>query len=285
MKRILVTGANGQLGNALKVLSVGFLSFKFIYADIDVLDLVDRDAVFAFVETNKIDYILNCAAYTAVDKAEDDQVLCNLVNHIATKNIGEAATKFDVKVIHVSTDYVFDGTNYKPYEETDSTCPVSVYGRTKLAGEKALFEVCPGAIVIRTSWLYSEFGNNFVKTMLRLGEERDKLYVVYDQIGTPTYAGDLASAILTIVDTEAFLPGVYHFSNEGVCSWYDFTIRIHQLAGIACRVYPIETKDYPTKAVRPHYSVLNKSKIKSTYQITIPYWEESLKRVISHLTK
>lgn len=285
MKRILITGANGQLGNSLKVLSAGYPAFEFIYADIDVLDLADRDAVFSFVEANQINYILNCAAYTTVDKAEDDERLCALVNHIGVKNIGEAAARFDVKVVHVSTDYVFDGTNYKPYEETDATCPVSVYGRTKLAGEKALFDVCPGSIVIRTSWLYSEFGNNFVKTMLGLGQERDKLYVIYDQVGTPTYAGDLASAMLSIVAAEAFIPGIYHFSNEGVCSWYDFATRIHQLAGINCRVYPIETKDYPTRAARPHYSVLNKSKIKRTYQIIIPHWEESLRKVISYLTK
>lgn len=285
MKQVLVTGSNGQLGNALKTLSSGYPSFRFIYADIDVLDLTDRNAVFSFVETNKIDYILNCAAYTAVDKAEEDQALCTLVNHVGVKNIGEAASQFKIKVIHVSTDYVFDGTNHKPYEETDATNPVSIYGKTKLAGEKALFEACPESIVIRTSWLYSEFGNNFVKTMLRLGKERDQLSVVYDQVGTPTYAGDLALAMLTILQSGEFIPGIYHYSNEGVCSWYDFTIRIHQLAGIDCRIYPIETKDYPTKAIRPHYSVLNKRKIKSTYQISIPHWEESLKNVIFQLTK
>lgn len=285
MKRVLVTGANGQLGNALKVLAPDYPSCEFIYADIDTLDLTDKEAVFSFVESHKVDYLLNCAAYTAVDKAEDDQALCALVNHTAVKNIGEAAAHFNVKVIHVSTDYVFDGTNYKPYEETDSTCPVSVYGKTKLAGEQALLEAAPGSVIIRTSWLYSEFGNNFVKTMLRLGQEREKLTVIFDQVGTPTYAGDLASAMLAIVEAEEIIPGVYHFSNEGVCSWYDFTIRIHQLAGINCQVSPIETKDYPTKAARPHYSVLNKSKIKSTYQIVIPHWEESLRKVISHLTK
>ncbi len=285
MKQILVTGSNGQLGNAVKTLSSGYPSFRFIYADIDVLDLTDRDAVFSFVEANKIDCILNCAAYTAVDKAEDDEKLCALVNHTGVGNIGAAASRFNIKVIHVSTDYVFDGTNYKPYEETDVPHPVSVYGKTKLAGEQVLLEACPGSIIIRTSWLYSEFGNNFVKTMLRLGKERGELSVVYDQVGTPTYAGDLALAMLTMVEAGEFVPGVYHFSNEGVCSWYDFTIRIHQLAGIACRVYPIETKDYPTKAARPHYSVLNKSKIKNTYRISIPHWEESLRKVISQLTK
>lgn len=285
MKQILVTGANGQLGNALKALAHRHASFHFIFADIDLLDLTNKEAVFAFLEKNKVDYILNCAAYTAVDRAEDEQALCERVNSTAVKYLGEAAKRFQARVIHISTDYVFDGTNYKPYTETDTTCPVSVYGQTKLAGEKALQEVCPEAVIIRTSWLYSEYGNNFVKTMLRLGRERDELAVVFDQVGTPTYAGDLAEAMLAITTAETFTPGVYHFSNEGVCSWYDFTIRIHQLAGISCRVLPIETKDYPTKAARPHYSVLNKSKIKQTYQLAIPHWEESLRKVISYLTK
>jgi len=285
MKNILVTGSNGQLGNALRTLAPLYGNFRFIYADIDILDLADKDAVFSFFETNKIDYILNCAAYTAVDKAENDQVLCDLVNHKGVKNIGEAAAQFQAKVIHISTDYVFDGTSYRPYLETDKACPVSVYGKTKFAGEEALLKICPESVIIRTSWLYSEFGNNFVKTMLRLGKERDQLYVIYDQVGTPTYAGDLASAMLKIADSKEFVPGVYHFSNEGVCSWYDFTIKIHQLSGTICQIYPIETKDYPTKAARPHYSVLNKSKIKSTYQLVIPHWEESLKKMLSHLTK
>ncbi|MDD4516277.1 dTDP-4-dehydrorhamnose reductase [Massilibacteroides sp.] len=285
MKKILVTGANGQLGSCLKSLAVDFPSYCFLYADIDVLDLADKDAVFAYFKENELTYVLNCAAYTAVDKAEDDQRLCSLVNCDAVKNIGEAAALFHIKVIHVSTDYVFDGTNYKPYQETDPTCPISVYGKTKLAGEQALMQVCPESVIIRTSWLYSEFGNNFVKTMLRLGKERDQLSVIYDQIGTPTYAGDLASAMLAIVHADTFVPGLYHFSNEGVCSWYDFTIRILQLAGIDCRVSPIETKDYPTKAARPHYSVLNKSKIKSTYKIVIPHWEASLNKMLPLLMK
>lgn len=285
MKQILVTGANGQLGNALKALAHRYACFNFIYADIDVLNLTNREAVFSFIEKNKVDYILNCAAYTAVDRAEDDRALCEQINHTALKHLGEAASRFQARVIHISTDYVFDGTNYKPYTETDAPCPVSVYGQTKLAGEKALQEVCPKAVIIRTSWLYSEYGNNFVKTMLRLGKEKEELSVVFDQVGTPTYAGDLACAMLTITTAENFIPGVYHFSNEGVCSWYDFTIRIHQLAGINCRVFPIETKDYPTKAARPHYSVLNKSKIKQTYSLVIPHWEESLRKVISYLTE
>lgn len=285
MKRVLVTGGNGQLGNALKVIASHYPSLCLLFTDVQELDLTDSVALAAFVKDQSIDYVLNCAAYTAVDKAEDESELCDLVNHIGVKNIGEVASRFDVKVIHISTDYVFDGTNYKPYVETDRTAPASVYGNTKLEGEKALFEACPESIVIRTSWLYSEYGNNFVKTMLRLGTEREELRVVFDQVGTPTYAGDLASAMLTIAAGELFVPGIYHFSNEGVCSWYDFTIRIHQLADIQCRVLPVESSEYPTKAKRPHYSVLNKSKIKNTYQLTIPYWEESLRKVISYLTK
>lgn len=285
MKRVLVTGGNGQLGNALKAIASHYPSLCLLFTDVQELDLTDSVALAAFVKDQSIDYILNCAAYTAVDKAEDESELCDLVNHIGVKNIGEVASRFDVKVIHISTDYVFDGTSYKPYVETDRTAPASVYGNTKLEGEKALFEACPESIVIRTSWLYSEYGNNFVKTMLRLGTEREELRVVFDQVGTPTYAGDLASAMLTIAAGELFVPGIYHFSNEGVCSWYDFTIRIHQLAGIQCRVLPVESSEYPTKAKRPHYSVLNKSKIKNTYQLTIPYWEESLRKVISYLTK
>lgn len=283
MKSVLVTGSNGQLGNALRSLEAAHTSLRFSYADIEDLDLTDKDAVISFFKGNRIDYILNCAAYTAVDKAEDDQELCDLVNHIGVRNIAEAAAHINAKVIHISTDYVFDGTNYRPYTESDNACPVSVYGKTKLKGEQALLSVCLDSVIIRTSWLYSEFGNNFVKTMLRLGREKEELSVIFDQIGTPTYAGDLASAMLAVVEAEQFIPGIYHFSNEGVCSWYDFAIKIHQIAGVECHVKPIETKDYPTKAARPHYSVLNKFKIKSTYGIAIPHWEASLKKMLSLL--
>ena len=202
------------------------------------------------------------------------------MNSFAVCVLGEAAREAGAKMIHISTDYVFSGTGYRPYKETDGTRPVSVYGRTKLAGEEGLMEVCPDAVIIRTAWLYSEFGSNFVKTVLRLGKERDELGFVFDQIGTPTYAGDLAAIILSVVTADekgAFVPGIYHYSNEGVCSWYDFTVKILQIAGIDCRIRPIETKDYPTKAVRPPYSVLSKSKIKETYGIAIPHWEASLR--------
>ncbi|WP_293711971.1 dTDP-4-dehydrorhamnose reductase [uncultured Parabacteroides sp.] len=280
MKTILVTGANGQLGNSIRVLSGQYPQYNFLFTDVDTLDITDPAAVKAAVKDNQVNYIINCAAYTAVDKAEDNEELCRRLNSFAVCVLGEAAREAGAKMIHVSTDYVFSGTGYRPYKETDGTRPVSVYGRTKLAGEEGLMEVCPDAVIIRTAWLYSEFGSNFVKTVLRLGKERDELGFVFDQIGTPTYAGDLAAMILSVVTADekgAFVPGIYHYSNEGVCSWYDFTVKILQIAGIDCRIRPIETKDYPTKAVRPPYSVLNKSKIKETYKIVIPHWETSLR--------
>lgn len=280
MKTILVTGANGQLGNSIRVLSGQYPQYNFLFTDVDTLDITDPAAVKAAIKDNQVNYIINCAAYTAVDKAEDNEELCRRLNSFAVCVLGEAAREAGAKMIHVSTDYVFSGTGYRPYKETDGTRPVSVYGRTKLAGEEGLMEVCPDAVIIRTAWLYSEFGSNFVKTVLRLGKERDELGFVFDQIGTPTYAGDLAAMILSVVTADekgAFVPGIYHYSNEGVCSWYDFTVKILQIAGIDCRIRPIETKDYPTKAVRPPYSVLNKSKIKETYGVTIPHWEASLR--------
>ncbi|MCL1943036.1 MAG: dTDP-4-dehydrorhamnose reductase [Candidatus Azobacteroides sp.] len=287
MKNVLITGSNGQLGNEIRVLSDRFRSFRFFFTDIEELDICNLQAVRTFLSGNNIAYIVNCAAYTAVDKAEDDPELCYKVNRDAPGNLGEAAEEYGAKVIHVSTDYVFDGTNYKPYVETDPVCPVSVYGKSKLEGERALTTVCPESMVIRTAWLYSGFGNNFMKTMLRLGKERDSLNVVFDQVGTPTYAADLASCILQILDfseKNTFKPGIYHYSNEGVCSWYDFTISIHKSAGITnCKVLPIEGTDYPAKAPRPHYSVLNKKKIKETFGISIPHWEESLNTAIHGL--
>lgn len=287
MKNILVTGANGQLGNSIRCLAGLYPAYTFLFTDVDTLDICDASAVCSFVQEQKVDYILNCAAYTAVDKAEDNEEVCLHINRDAVRNLGVAAEKGGAKIVHVSTDYVFDGTNHCPYVETDLTCPVSVYGKTKLAGEQVLQEVCPDSVVIRTAWLYSEFGSNFMKTMLRLGSTQDKIRVIFDQVGTPTYAGDLARAMLTIVDKAekgSFVPGIYHFSNEGVCSWYDFTVSILRLAGIDCPVIPIETKEYPTRAARPHYSVLNKGKIKATYGMVIPHWEESL-RVCLHNSK
>ena len=290
MKNILVTGSYGQLGNEVRILSAAYPEYNFMFTDVDSLDICDKDELIDFVTGNDIRYIINCAAYTAVDKAEDDTELCEKINATAVKNLGIAAAEAGAGIIHVSTDYVFDGTSCRPYTEDMPTKPCSVYGKTKLKGEKNLLKVCPNAIVIRTAWLYSPFGNNFVKTMIKLGSERESLNVIFDQVGTPTYAEDLADAILKAmnqtIDTDHDKGGVYHFSNEGVCSWYDFTLKIHEIAGIkTCKVNPIETKDYPTKAARPHYSVLNKTKIKQAFNITIPHWEASLKNCIKELSE
>lgn len=286
MKTILVTGANGQLGNSIRLLAKHYPQYNFLFTDVDTLDITDPQAVGKAIKDNQVDYVVNCAAYTAVDKAEDDEELCRRLNSYAVGVLGKAAHEAGAKMVHVSTDYVFSGTSCLPYKETDETRPVSAYGRTKLAGEQILQEVCPEAVIIRTAWLYSEFGSNFVKTVLRLGKERDELRFVFDQIGTPTYAGDLAAAVMAVVAADekgAYVPGIYHYSNEGVCSWFDFTIKILEIAGISSRVFPIETKEYPTKAVRPPYSVLNKSKIKQTYGIAIPHWEASLRVCLEKL--
>lgn len=280
MKKILVTGAGGQLGRSIRVREDRLFGFGFTYVDVDALDLTDREATEAFVHESHPDYIVNCAAYTAVDRAESDVCRCRQVNCDAVRHLGEAARVEKARLLHVSTDYVFDGRQCRPYAETDPTCPTSVYGQTKLEGEQVLAEVCPDAVIVRTAWLYSEFGNNFVKTMLRLGNERPQLSVVFDQVGTPTYAGDLADALLSIIEHSEkgeYASGTYHYSNEGVCSWYDFAWKIMQLGGLSCDVCPIETKDYPTPARRPVFSVLNKAKIKSVYGLCIPHWESSLR--------
>jgi dTDP-4-dehydrorhamnose reductase len=247
------------------------------------LDITDQKAVEAFVSDNEIDGIVNCAAYTAVDKAEENKELCATLNTVAPVYLAAAIEKRGGWIIQISTDYVFDGTKHTPYVETDTTCPNSVYGSTKLEGELGVTKCCKRAMIIRTAWLYSTFGNNFVKTMIRLGQERPELGVIFDQIGTPTYAHDLAVAIFEAFE-QGVKPGVYHFSNEGVISWYDFTKAIHRIAGIkACKVRPLHTEEYPTPANRPHYSVLDKTKIKQTYGIEIPYWEESLEACIKKL--
>jgi dTDP-4-dehydrorhamnose reductase len=281
MQTILVTGCNGQLGSEMQVAANRFPSFQYIYTDVAELDICDKNTLDAFVKENGVNIIVNCAAYTAVDKAEDDIELCYKINRDAVKNIGEVASENNLKVVHVSTDYVFDGTNYLPYTEDLPVCPATVYGKSKLEGELALMESCSQAVILRTAWLYSSFGNNFVKTMIKLGTERESLNVIFDQVGTPTYAADLADAILCLLSNETFVPGIYHYSDEGVCSWYDFTKTIHRIANVTCNVQPIETKDYPARTPRPHYSVLNKSKIKSTYNISIPHWEESLEKCIN----
>ena len=286
MKKILVTGAYGQLGSEMKVISAQYPQYHFIFTDVDTLDICNETTLNNFFEINKVDFIVNCAAYTAVDKAEDDFDKAYLINKEAVRLLGQSATKIGAKIIHVSTDYVFDGTSYLPYTEDMKICPQTVYGKSKAEGENELFKACKNAVIVRTSWLYSSFGNNFVKTMMKLGAEKEKLTVIFDQIGTPTYAADLATAIMKIVSAETFVPGIFHFSNEGVCSWYDFTISIHKAANIkTCKVLPIESKDYPVRTPRPHYSVLNKMKIKSTYHFEIPHWEDGLLRCMSILKK
>lgn len=273
---ILITGVNGQLGNEMRVLSAAYPQHTYSFTDVQELDICDAAAVRAFVSGHRIDVVVNCAAYTAVDKAEDNPDLCDRLNHLAPGYLAEAAEAVGAALIQVSTDYVFDGTGHVPYREDDAPCPNSVYGRTKLAGEETVMQKCSRAMIVRTAWLYSTFGNNFVKTMLRLGRERESLGVVFDQIGTPTYAADLARAIFAAIK-QGIVPGIYHFSNEGVCSWYDFTVAIHRLAGITtCRVSPLHTDEYPAKAHRPYYSVLDKTRIKQTYGIDIPHWEVSL---------
>lgn len=280
---ILITGCNGQLGNEMQLLEKENPQHVYFNTDVAELDITDREAVMSFVEHNNIDGIVNCAAYTAVDKAEDNAALCELLNATAPAYLAEAVGKRGGWMIQVSTDYVFDGTKHTPYAETDPTSPDSVYGTTKLAGEQAVTAACPDSMIIRTAWLYSTFGNNFVKTMIRLGRERSELGVVFDQIGTPTCAGDLAAAIMTAIN-KGIVPGVYHFSDEGVTSWYDFTKAIHRIAGITtCHVRPLHTDEYPAKANRPAYSVLDKTKIKEVFGIEIPHWEESLAGCITKL--
>ncbi len=283
MKNILITGANGQLGNEMRVLSAENADYNYFFTDVAELDICNEQAVMDFVKENNIHVLVNCAAYTAVDKAEDNIELCTKLNSDAVGYLAKAAEANGAEFIQISTDYVFDGTNHIPYKETDKPCPNSVYGSTKLAGERHALTDCSKAMVIRTAWLYSTFGNNFVKTMIRLGREREALGVVFDQIGTPTYARDLARAIFAAI-RQGVVPGVYHFSNEGVCSWYDFTKAIHRVAGITtCKVSPLHTDEYPAKAPRPNYSVLDKTKIKNTYHIEIPHWEESLAACINSL--
>ena len=280
---ILITGCNGQLGNEMQLLEKNYPQHQFYNTDVAELDITDQAAIESFVADNEIDGIVNCAAYTAVDKAESSKELCTSLNTVAPAYLAAAVEKRGGWIIQVSTDYVFNGKAHTPYREDDTPSPDSVYGSTQLAGDLAVQKFCSRAMLIRTAWLYSTFGNNFVKTMLRLGKEKQQLGVIFDQIGTPTYAGDLAMAIMTAIE-KGIVPGVYHFSNEGVISWYDFTKAIHRIAGITtCHVRPLHTSEYPTPANRPAYSVLDKTKIKQTYDIEIPYWEESLAKCIEKL--
>ncbi|HOG05200.1 MAG TPA: dTDP-4-dehydrorhamnose reductase [Paludibacter sp.] len=283
MQTVLVTGSKGQLGNEIQVLAPSYPQFNFIFTDIEELDICNRQSVDDFFAAHKIDLLINCAAYTAVDRAEDDRLMCYQINKDAVGYLGEASARHGVKMLHISTDYVFDGKSYIPYTEEIPMSPTSVYGQSKAEGEQLLTSVLQDAVIVRTSWLYSSFGNNFVKTMLRLGRERTSLQVVFDQVGTPTYAADLADALLQIISAGKLIPGIYHYSNEGVCSWYDFALAIFKLAKIECDVLPINSKDYPTKTPRPHYSVLNKQKVKSIYNLRIAHWEDSLRLCIQKL--
>jgi dTDP-4-dehydrorhamnose reductase len=291
IKTILVTGSSGQLGQSLKGIAKNYPELMFTFATRTDLDLSSEQSIDDYFEQHHVDLIINCAAYTAVDKAESEPTLADQINHLAVKQLAEIAKHQNTKLIHISTDYVFNGQQYRPYIESDDVAPQSVYGESKLKSEQALLDALPNnGLIIRTSWVYSAYGNNFVKTMLGLGQERDSLNVIFDQVGTPTYAGDLAEAIMSIVGSETFnqqqvTSEIYHYSNEGVCSWYDFAKTIFELSNIDCDVSPIETKDYPTPATRPHYSLLNKAKIKQQFAMTIPYWKDSLQACISQLAQ
>lgn len=288
--KILVTGSNGQLGSELSEISINYPEWEFFFTDVDTLDITNEKDVDAFLRKNKPELIINCAAFTAVDKAETVTHPAHQLNSVGPGILARLSKKYKSGLIHISTDYVYDGQSHKPYEEFDPVNPAGVYGKTKLAGERLIRSGNPKAVIIRTSWLYSTYGSNFVKTMLKLGQERDELKVVFDQVGTPTYAADLAGALFTIA--EAFMsnpkdvvPGIYHYSNEGVASWYDFTQAIFELAGISCKVWPVLSAEFPTAAQRPHYTVLNKSKIKTTFNIKIPYWKSSLNKCINKIKK
>ncbi|WP_278714352.1 dTDP-4-dehydrorhamnose reductase [Alistipes finegoldii] len=285
MLNILITGANGQLGRSLQRL--GCVSpHNYLFTDVAELDITDAGAVLRAVREQGIDVIVNCAAYTDVEKAEEDEARADLLNHKAAGNLAAAAKETGATLFHVSTDYVFDGTAHTPYTEDVTPSPLGAYGRTKLAGEEAVKASGCRYLIFRTAWLYSEYGHNFLKTMLRLTSERDTLQVVFDQIGTPTYAGDLALAIFSIIESERYAgnEGVYHFTDEGVCSWYDFATEIAAAAGHdSCRIIPCHTSEFPTKAQRPAYSVLDKTKIKTTFQMDIPHWREAMKYCLEKL--
>lgn len=281
---ILVTGSNGQVGSEIKSISSDY-SYNFFFTDRNNIDITSKDDIRKFSQTNSINVIINCAAYTAVDKAESDHQNADLVNRKAVKKLSIVAKELNIKLIHISTDYVFDGKNFKPYVEEFQTNPQSVYGKTKLDGENEMRDINPlNSIIIRTSWVYSYYGNNFVKTMLRLGKEKEELGVIFDQVGTPTYAKDLAITILDIIpQIENSKVEVYNYSNEGVLSWYDFAKEIMKMAKLNCKIKPIETYQYPTPAKRPHFSLLNKSKIKSKFNLEIPYWKDGLDDCLKRL--
>ncbi|MDA7558645.1 dTDP-4-dehydrorhamnose reductase [Flavobacteriaceae bacterium] len=286
MYKILVTGGNGQLGSEIKELSSSFTNDSFFFTDTSNLDITNHAAVAAFIKINDIDVIVNCAAYTAVDKAESEPKLVDAINHLAVKNLAIIAKERGAKLIHISTDYVFDGTSHKPYVETDTPNPQSVYGQTKLDGELAIQAVNPSnSIIIRTSWVYSTYGSNFVKTMLRIGQEHKEISVVSDQIGSPTYAGDLAKVILKILPTiKNEQVAIYHFTNSGTCSWSEFAKAIFKIKGMEVKVHPITTSQYPTLAKRPQYSVMKTGYPASLYNLNIPQWKAALERCLKKMS-
>lgn len=282
---ILITGCNGQLGSELRLLQSASANHTFFNTDVEELDITNQEAVEAFVTSHQIEGIVNCAAFTAVDLAETEREKCTTLNTLAPAYLATAIEKQGGWMIQISTDYVFNGKSHRPYLEDDTPSPDSVYGSTKLAAELGVSKFCKRSMIIRTAWLYSSFGKNFVKTMLRLGREKETLGVVFDQVGTPTYARDLAKAIMHIIE-KGIQPGVYHYTDEGVASWYDFTKSIHRIAGIdTCKVSPLHTEEYPTPAKRPPYSILDKTKIKQAYGLEIPHWEDSLRECLSILNQ
>ena len=284
MKKIVVTGATGQLGSELKVLFENFAQYEWIFADRTQVSLDNLAVLKEQLESIQPNVILNCAAYTAVDRAEIEPELADIINHQAVETIAQYANENQVQLIHVSTDYVFDGKSAIALTETAETNPINVYGVTKLAGEKACVNTNPNAIIIRTSWVYSSFGNNFVKTMQRLMQQKDSLNVVNDQVGSPTYAADLAKAIVTVIEHKNWQPGIYNFSNEGEISWYEFALAIKEIGGYTCEVNGIPSSAYPTPANRPAFSLLDKSKIKKVYSITIPHYKDSLRKCMQLLS-
>lgn len=288
---VLVTGANGQLGKSLNhLVGQNKTDYRFVFANREQLDLTEFQDIRSFIEKNQFDVIINCAAYTAVDKSEVEKEQANLINHLSVKNIAEIARDNSIKLIHISTDYVFDGLNLKPYNEKDATSPKNVYGKTKLDGENAILSTMVyDALIIRTSWLYSEYGNNFLDTILKLTKTKEKLNIVSDQIGSPTYANDLAIALLKIIENKKFFEAsqiseVFHYSNDGECSWYDFAREIIQISGKKCSIEPISSKDYPQKATRPKHVLLDKGKIRDSFGLEIFFWKDSLNKCIQALS-
>lgn len=283
MVKVLVTGKNGQLGSELQELADNYPNYNIVFVDREEMDLSNPDQIFEVLDTEKPEIIVSAGAYTAVDKAESDQELCDAVNHIAVKTIGAWAADNNANVIHISTDYVFDGTSETPLKETDEPDPINVYGLTKLHGEQALRASIANHVIIRTAWVYSTYGANFVKTMIRLMSEREEIGVVADQVGTPTYARDLAKAIMQIIEAPEFVQGVFHYSNEGKISWHEFAVAVKEIKGFKTKVNAISSDAFPTPAKRPNFSLLDKTKIKEVYNVSVPDWRTSLQEMLAKL--